>query len=218
VVIPTNPGVFSALGMQTLDIVHEFSRTRISMVSETTSAEVAAVFEGLNEEAVEVLRREQVDDGSIQLLGSVEMRYDGQEHTISVPAGTVDPSLEALSDAFENLHDSSFGFRVEGEVEIVGYGVRAIGILPKPKIGGGSPGSQDASAALTGHRHVHDRFSGEAEWPVYRRDLLEPGNRIDGPAIIEELTATTVVSPDFEAGVDSIGNLVLDAVERTEND
>ncbi len=218
VVIPMNPGVFSALGMQTLDIVHEFSRTRISAVSDTTSEQVESVFEELNEEAVEVLHKEQVEDELIQLLGSVEMRYEGQEHTISVPAGIEAVSLEDLRVSFEDLHEASFGYRIDGEVEIVGYGVRAIGVLSKPNIGVDSEGSDDASAALSGHRRVHDRSTGASEWPIYQRDLLESGNVIVGPAVIEELTATTVVSASFIASVDPHGNLVLDKAKGEDDD
>ncbi len=218
VVIPMHPGVFSALGMQTLDIVHEFSRTRISAVSETSSEQVGSVFDELNEEAIEVLRQEQVEGEQIQLLGSVEMRYEGQEHAISVPAGAAAASLDALHTSFENLHEASFGYKIEGEVEIVGYGVRAIGVLSKPKIGTDSVGGEDASAALSGHRSVHDRSTGKSEWPIYRRDLLRSGNVIKGPAVIEELTATTVVSADFVASVDGHGNLVLDRAEGEDDD
>lgn len=213
VVVPMHPGVFSAEGMQTLDVVHEFSRTRISAVSETTSEEIAAAFEELCEEAMVVLRRERVKDELIELLRSVEMRYDGQEHPIWVPLGRASSSPDALRQGFEDLHEATFGYTIDGEVEIVGYGVRAIGVLPKPTIGAGSEGGEDPSAALSGRREVHDRTTGVAEWPIYRRNLLEPGNVIEGPAIIEELTATTVVSGAFVASVDLYGSLVLNALE-----
>jgi N-methylhydantoinase A len=218
VVVPMHPGVFSALGMQTLDVVHEFSRTRISAVAETTPEEIASAFEEICDEAITVLRGEQIEDDLIELLRSVEMRYDGQEHAIAVPLGNGSSTPDSLLQAFEDLHEASFGYTIDGEVEIVGFGVRAIGVLSKPRIGAGPGGGEDPSAARSGSREVHDRTTGVAEWPIYRRDLLEPGNVIEGPAIIEELTATTVVSATFVAFVDPHGSLVLDARKGSDDD
>lgn len=214
VVIPNGPGVFSAFGMQTLDIVHEFSRTRISALGETTPEAVASVFDDLAEEAMTLLRGEGLEDGVIELLRSVEMRYDGQEHAVSVPLGnsaTSDP--DTLRRAFADLHDSMFGYTIDIEVEIVGYRIRAIGSLPKPELGTESLSGEDPAGARTGTREVHDRAAGIGEWPIFRRDLLEPGNVIEGPAIVEEQTATTVVSGAFVASVDEHRNLVLESEE-----
>ena len=215
VVVPTHPGVFSALGMQTLDIVHEFSLTRLSSLGQTDAEMIASAFQELCDEATAVLRAEGVEDQLIQLLRSLEMRYDGQEHTIPVPLGRVvelaDPA--DIRQTFDDLHEATFGFTIDGEVEIVGYVVRAIGMLPKPYIGADAPGGEDPSSALTRSRAVRQRETGTSEWPVYRRDLLKPGNSIPGPAIIEELTATTVVTGGFGATVDGYGDLVLETSE-----
>ena len=214
VVIPMSPGVFAALGMHTLNIVHEFSRTRISATSETSPEEIASMFEELSAEAIAVLHSEHVKDEVVELLRSVEMRYDGQEHAIAVPLGaasSADP--EALHQAFADIHEATFGYTIEIETEIVGYRIRAIGALPNPRIGTESLAGEDPSAALSGTREVHDRATGIAEWPIYRRELLEPGNVIEGPAIVEEPTSTTVVSGAFVASVDAQRNLVMNATE-----
>ena len=212
VLIPLHPGVFSALGMQTLDIVHEFSRTRISTLSETDPSEIDAVFDELAEEARAVLASEGVEDGVVELMRSLEMRFEGQEHSISVPVGSRSTDPSALGPTFSEKHESMFGYALEGEIEIVGLRIRAIGALPKPAIASADRVGEDASAARTGSRRVYNRHQGASEWPIYSRARLEPGNVIEGPAIIEEQTATTVVSHDFSASVDADRNLVLNVV------
>ncbi|MFN8113096.1 MAG: hydantoinase/oxoprolinase family protein [Solirubrobacterales bacterium] len=212
VLVPMHPGVFSALGMQTLDIVHEFSRTRISTLSKTEPAEIESVFGGLAEEAREVLASEGVESGVVELLRSLEMRYEGQEHAISVPVGSGATEPSALGPKFSEAHASMFGYALEGEIEIVGFRIRAIGVLPKPAIATAEGSGEDASAARTGSRRVYSRQHGASEWPTYSRALLEPGNLIAGPAIVEEQTATTVVSHDFSASVDTDRNLVLSTI------
>lgn len=209
VVVPRHPGVFSALGMQTLDVVHDFNRTLVGRLADTPSEALDAVFDELAGEAAGVLESEDIAADRIQLLREVEMRYEGQEHTLAVPVGAAGPEPEALRAAFDARHRVTFGFAVDDEVEIVGYHVRAVGLLAKARITAGADAGPDASAARTGVRTVHDRASGTGEWAVYRRDLLGPGNRFDGPAIVEELTATTVVPPGFHVEVDPDGHLVM---------
>jgi N-methylhydantoinase A len=214
-VIPVHPGVFSALGMQTLDVVHDFSRTWISGLSETDPATIAGFFDQLCAEAQAVLEAESVDRELIQLHRSVELRYEGQEHALLIPSlevqgGDLGVSVtKRLAKALDRAHQATFGFTIEGDAEIVGFQVRAIGQLPKASFASRTSAGADASAAMTGSREVHDRSSGTAAWPVYRRDLLEPGNRLKGPAVVEELTATTVVSPGFDLEVHHEGHLVL---------
>ncbi len=217
IVVPMHPGVFSALGMQTLDIVHEFSQTQISALSETSPDTVTAAFAELCESAAAALRAEGVEDELMQLLRSTEMRYADQEHTLSVPFGAAGGDLAELRSAFDEQHEASFGFTIEGEVEIVGYRVRAIGLLPKAKMPARTTGRGDPSAALRGSRTVHRRGSTPSEWPVYRRDLLMTGDTMAGPAIIEELTATTVVTSEFSVRVDPHGDLVLSALDGGED-
>lgn len=216
VVVPQHPGVFSALGMQTLDVVHDFSRTQLGALDDAAPERLTEIFDELCAEATAVLRSERVEDTLIQLLCSVEMRYDGQEHPLLVPLGSMAAhDANALRRSFDALHDATFGFVIDGDIEIVGYHVRAIGQLPKARLAAGALGGADASAAQTGSRTVHDRVDGIASWPVYRRDLLRPGNVIHGPAIIDELTATTVVTRAFRVEVDARGHLVMTTEEES---
>jgi N-methylhydantoinase A len=207
IVVPRHPGVFSAWGMQTLDVVHEFSRTSVALLNE--QADVLAPFEEAIQDATERLERERIPADARVLLRFIELRYDGQEHTLLVPVSS--DSVDTLSESFERMHERMYGFRLERPVEIVGYRVRAIGQLPKPAVPTVGR-SADGTADPVAHRTV-DHWTSTTQnrrWPVYDRASMGAGATLDGPAIIEEMTATTVVTPGRSLRVDDWGNLVIE--------
>ena len=106
-----------------------------------------------------------------------------------------------------------FGFIAEGEtVQIVTLRVEAAGLVSKAEFNRLPDAGPDASAARIGAREVWmPEVGGFTECVVYSRDGLKPGNRIDGPAIVEQMDTTTVILPDMQATVDPYLNLVLEA-------
>ena len=106
-----------------------------------------------------------------------------------------------------------FGFVAEGEtVQIVTLRVEAAGIVAKAQFNRLPDAGTDASAAKIGAREVWmPEANGFVECPVYTREGLKPGNRIDGPAIVEQMDTTTVILPDMQATVDGYLNLILEA-------
>jgi N-methylhydantoinase A len=100
-------------------------------------------------------------------------------------------------------------------VEVTAYRVRAVGSLDKPKRRELPVGGVSSEQALKGSRRAFHRESGgEFEWRVYDRRKLEAGNRLQGPAIVEEGSATTLVSPAHELVVDGLGNLIMTFAEE----
>lgn len=208
IVVPRHPGVFSAWGMQTLDVVHEFSHTSVALLDE--QSDVLAPFAEAIRDATERLERERIPAHARILMRFIELRYDGQEHTLLVPVGS--DSVDSLSESFERMHEQTYGFRLERPVEIVGYRVRAIGQLPKPavpRVGGSAEGAAEPVEWRTVDHWTSKTEDGH--WPVYERASLGAEATIDGPAIIEEMTATTVVTPGRAVRVDEWGNLVIEA-------
>lgn len=205
VVIPTNAGVFSAWGMQTLDVVHELTLTALGPLEAGEEEALAARFEPLLEQAAAWLRRDGFDPAETILLRSLELRYESQGHALPIPFG--EGGAAALRAAFDAAHKAAFGFADDGPVEVVNYRVRAIGTLPKVEAGSfESNGGADAP----GSREVWDRATGRSvEWPVHRRDSIAVGERIAGPAIVEEATATTVVPGGWELEVHPHGHMVM---------
>jgi N-methylhydantoinase A len=144
------------------------------------------------------------------------MRYAGQNYELAVPLppGPVGPAtLDALAEGFAETHRRLYGFVAAGEpVQLVTFRIEASGIVKKAALRALPEEGPDAAAAISGRREVWLREAGGfVTCPVYERDRLRPGNRIAGPAIIEQMDATTVVLPGMEARVEPYLNLILEA-------
>jgi N-methylhydantoinase A len=215
VVVPPHAGVFSALGMQSLDIVHDLSVTCVQPLPPDGAEFTLPQFSDLLDGARRVLEGEGVGAGDRLALASVEMRHQEQEHTLTVELGAPTEPIETdvLRRRFAELHELAYGFMIEGPLEIVGCRVRAIGILPKPRVWGGSDNGAGKAAppTPTAHRTVSHWTSRvkEERWPVFDRSSLRSGEPIEGPAILSELTTTTLVPPRWNVVCDRDGNLIL---------
>ena len=217
VIVPPSPATFSAWGMLTLDVVHDFARTSLSNLATLDPVEFAARFEELAGQARAALDREDIPVDERSLVHSVDMRYEGQEHNLTIPLDApflADVDLARLRRLFDERHSVVYGYSMPDPVEVTAYRIRAVGSLDKPKRQPIARGGESAEQALKGLRRAHHRESGgELEWSIYDRDRLEAGNRLHGPAIVEEAAATTLVSPAQELRVDELGNLLITAAE-----
>ncbi len=211
VVVPRSPATFSAWGMLTLDIVHDFSRTQVGMLERLDARQLEEPFSELKSEAAQALEREGVPPSRRRLIRSVDMRYENQEHTLSVPAADASALEPAtLRARFDEHHQSAYGYSLSEPVEVVAYRVRAVGSLEKPAHPPVPHGSSASDHARKGRRTAQHRESGGLlEWSVYERDRLEAGNRLEGPAIVEEMTTTTLVPPGHTLTIDELGNMVI---------
>ena len=213
VVVPQSPATFSAWGMLTLDVVHDFLKTSVSKLESLGPGQLAEAFDQLKAKAASVLERENIPPARRQALCVVDMRYENQEHTLSVPLA--DETLGALKvdelrSRFDEHHRAAYGYAITDPVELVTYRVRAAGSLEKPRRPSLSSGPSSGEHALRKHRRASHRESGgDFEWAIYERERLRSGNAIRGPAIVEEPSATTLVAPGQELRVDQLGNLVI---------
>jgi N-methylhydantoinase A len=214
VIVPPSPATFSAWAMLTLDVVHDFSRTSIAALETIEAGHVVRTFREIEAEAEAALERERVPREHRMLLRSIDMRYEGQEHTLTIPLreGSLDDlELAQLRAQFDEQHTIVYGYSMTDPVEITAYRVRAVGSLEKPKPASLDAGDGESSeAAAVGVRRARHRESGgNLEWTIYDRRRLRAGNRLAGPAIVEEPTATTLVGPSQQLTVDEFGDLVI---------
>jgi len=135
---------------------------------------------------------------------SADFRYAGQGYEINVAAG---PGM--LSD-FHEAHRKRYGHADESrKIEIVNVRVRMIAASEKIGFPRKSPADADSAHAVLKKKRV--MFGGEwLDTTVCQRDLLSPGNRFEGPAIVHEYSATTVVLPGCRVQVDAYSNLVIE--------
>ncbi len=209
VLVPRHPGNFSALGLLVSDVKHDDVRTRVGRLHERVPA-LEAAFAEMSAAAARRLDAEGFDERSRRTERSLDLRYAGQAFELSVPLppGTLD--APAIIADFNARHLATYGHAdPDGDVEVVNARMSTYGVVDKPDPSQWSAGGGTVDDARIATRDVW--FAGRAApTPVYERDRLPGLARVDGPAIVEEFGATTVVFPAWRARLDGAGHLVLE--------
>jgi len=212
-VIPASPGVLSAMGAMVSDIACVFGRTRIEAVAQLTFDEVNDVLAALATVARTWLDAERVPSRDQVLLSTADLRYIGQasEVAVSVTTPLTPEALATALEAFHAEHRRLYGFdwRAQVPVEMVALKVTGRGRVAPPRPAVPDREAGEAEAARTGTRSVY--FDGGfVETPWYQRRRLAPGASVAGPAVVEQLDATTVILPGQVARVDRHLNLIVE--------
>jgi N-methylhydantoinase A/oxoprolinase/acetone carboxylase beta subunit len=217
VVVPPAPGLTSALGLLTSDVSYEQSVTVMQLVSRPDLGRIGATFDRLTGGIADQLRRDGFAAEATRFLRFADCRYRGQGYELRTPAGAgaVDAAFIAdLRRAFDAEHCRAYGKDFPAkDVEIVNLRVVGVGIIPPvppQRLAEGEAGT--GRKALRAVRPVTFETAGRAsklDTPRYAREHLRAGNRLRGPAIIDQMDATTIVPPGLEAVVDGLGNLVI---------
>jgi N-methylhydantoinase A len=207
VVVPPAAGTLSALGLLLADFTRDYSRTLLVKCDEYAKASLDVALEELERVARFDCEAEGIEFSALTLTTSLDMRYMGQGYELTVPLNDA-PEAE-----FNRMHEQRYGYADSARaIEIVNVRLRAVAKSERPVIADRAPGGADSSAARVGETPM--LFDGvEHRAPIVDRALLEPGNIVDGPALIVEYSTTTVVPPDFTASVDVVGNLILGAAQ-----
>ena len=215
IVVPRNPGICCALGLLLTDLRADFAATQLMLAEDAAKDSVAVIFTKLEEQATHWFEEEGVATPDRRLNRVVDMRYHGQNYEIAVdlPEGPVTAaSIAALREGFAEAHTRLYGYAAAEEpVQMVTFRVAAIGVAPKAQFRPEPDAGPDASAAIIGEREVwFPEANGFVSCPVYDRDRLRAGNRIAGPAIVEQMDATTVLLPGMTGRVEPYLNLILE--------
>ena len=216
ILVPRNPGILCAMGLLLTDLRADFASTRLVTLRGAALDEVGAAFDALLARAEAWFEDEQIAPDARRTARTVDMRYAGQNYELPIPLpdGPVTAAtLDALAEAFDAAHRRMYGFVAENEpVQLVTFRVEAVGLVPKASFPRRDPVGPDASAAIVGRRGVWlPEAGGLVDCPVYDRERLLPGHRIAGPAIVEQMDATTVILPGMTGTVEPYANLILEA-------
>jgi len=208
VIIPPYPGVAAAMGCLLVDVRHDISKTYLRQAEEVTLEELYEEFESMQAEARELLLEEGIPEEQFTLMNFIDLRYQGQWRSLSVPVSQSSSSIEEILELFHKEHEREFAYSDrEQKVEIYGLRVTAIGTVPKPEFPKYEP-EGTVEDALKGTRKVY--FDGEfVTTKIYDRDKIPVETEITGPAIIEQLDTTTVIPPKFSAKVDQYKNIII---------
>jgi 5-oxoprolinase (ATP-hydrolysing) len=201
VIVPPGAGTASAAGFLTAPASLERSFSLPATLERTDWVAVQAEFAGAEEELAAALALAGVPRSDIRFERSADARLVGQVHVLAVAVDEVGPAVE---DAFRAVYRERF--RMDpgaAPVEVLTWRCRAAG--PARRVEGTAVGSSAAGAPSS--RPVTFDESGPRACPVYSRAGLAPGTLLDGPAIVEEPEATTVVWPGDRIGVESSGDL-----------
>jgi N-methylhydantoinase A len=212
ILVPRNPGVLSTVGLLAADIRNDYVRTRIWEGPDFPADEIRAAYEELAASAG------MAGAGTVYER-SADLRYRGQgfELTVEVPDADVDAAaMAALHERFHAAHERLYGYALHNApVELVNLRVTVSVPLPKSQAHEIAPQTGRIEQTRVGERQVYfGRAFGSAGlgWlptPRYDRAALGVGAVVAGPAILEQLDATTVLGPGQQATVDRFGNLIV---------
>ncbi|MGE0717593.1 MAG: hydantoinase/oxoprolinase family protein, partial [Alphaproteobacteria bacterium] len=210
VLIPTAPGVLSALGGLIADIKNDFIETSYAMLEKANLPEVAAGFERLAGRAQKWIAEEQKFAGTSTLMPSADMRYRGQSFEIEVPlqldwirAG----DMARIAAAFHAEHARLYGHSDDkAPIQIISLRMVVVGDAPQPEF----PTQEKVTGAPAAAGMIDAWLDGaRASIPLYRRGDLRHGHSFASPCVIVQEDTTTCVPAGFTGTVDAYGNLLL---------
>lgn len=214
VVVPPMAGNLSALGLLVADARHDYVRTIMRRHDDVQSHDIQFILDQLQRQGYAQLLAEGFAENCMEFIWSADLRFEGQSYDLNVPIPPGDQLdgevLGQVVSAFQSLHEQIYAFKAIDEVtEWVNLRVTAVGrspevVLPERKA--------VASAVMPKPKQTRSAYffsSGFQEVPIYERDDLAGGVKLQGPCLIEEIISTTVLPPDWSLEVDSKGNLML---------
>ncbi len=227
IAVPAAASIFSAYGATRMDILHKYELSR-RMVAPFNPKAVTEIFEQLESQAKRDLEKDGVAKSAQSLHREVDMRFVLQVHEVSVPIRgktLVAADIARLSTQFVELYEKMYGQGTalpHADMEVVRFRVSAVGKIPKPPVKPQPAGRSSAKHAIKGTRKVYFRDSrrngGQSRairsgrliaTTVFDGLSLKPGNRMEGPAIVEYPTTTVVIPPTHVAKIDQFMNVLI---------
>ncbi|MGH7335267.1 MAG: hydantoinase/oxoprolinase family protein [Candidatus Rokuibacteriota bacterium] len=207
VIIAPAPGNFSAFGALISDLRRDYVRSRLLPTRGGILAEIEHVFAELQRQAWDDLGAAGISPERVSFSRTLGMRYVGQswELLVKMPEGA--DTMDALETVFRQTHQRRYGHATDGPAEIVNVRLTAIGAIPKPAL----PRWAGPGTLVEARPNVRQVVFGGEPVPtsVYRRDRLPGAVPFEGPAIVEEMGATTVIPPGWTAVVGVSGEITL---------
>jgi N-methylhydantoinase A len=216
IIIPKESSIFCAAGMLMSDLKHDFVRTYAVTLNDLDVIKFNALFEEMVEEGKELLNSEKIPEERIEYIHSLDMRYVKQYHEVNVEI-TKDEieneKFDSIAERFHKEHNKLFGYSLEDEgtpIELINMRVTCIGKTEKPKFIEEEFDDENPSKALKGKRkaYISNKKDFE-EVPVYDGFKLKFGNKVEGPAIIEQVNTTTFITPEYSVVCDRYGSYTM---------
>ncbi len=220
-IVPRESSIFCAAGMLMSDLKHNFVKTYATLLSKVDRDRFRNLFEEMKSTGVGLLETEGISPEQAQFIYSLDLRYVNQYHEVGVEVGAEEVEscdFEAMARKFHPRHNRLFGYSLEEEgtpVELINMRLVTVGVTEKPRFLPMEYAGDDPAHAFKRKRRVYlPRRKEFAEVDVFDGFDLKFGNRIEGPAVIEQVNTTTFVTPEYRVLVDRFGNYTLYLPEK----
>ena len=211
--VPSVPGVFSALGLIIADIRHDFVRSYVSRSDEANLETLGELYREMETLGEEALLQDGIPTEKREFQRTADLRYVGQAYEVNVPVPDgplVGPVISAVLGRFHGEHQRLFAHSAPGDpVEFVNLRLVATGRVDAPELRKAEVADGVAQEAAERRPVYFEEAGGFLDCPIYERAALGLESRIDGPAIVEQLDCTTVIHPGQLLSVDAWGNLII---------
>lgn len=211
IIVPVMPGTYSAWGMHQCDIRHDSVRTLRENLHNCDIEKINELYSSMKDEVLELLIKQNIQSDKIVYEKTVDMRYVGQDYTLNVPFNEdviTDESIERLKDAYNQFHKQVYGHNnPNGEIETVNLRMTGTGLIDRVRR---KPEAEIENPVIKAYKINNVIFNNnEYDTNIYQRAELVPGTKIESPAIIEELSATSVIPPGYDINIDGYRNIVI---------
>ena len=214
--VPKASSVFCATGMLTSDLRHDYVRVHYALLEgkHIDIDGINSLLEEMKTEGLAILKKEGIPEDKMNFTYSADLRYEEQFNEIEIPIPVTDgrfsiDELPRLQQAFDEKHDTLYGYSLPGTtLELICLRVKAEGLTEKPSFKEMLYMGEDASSAVKGQRKIY-YDKGFIILPIYDGNRMGHGNKVIGPAIIEEPTTTIFVTPDYQVTCDKYSNYLI---------
>jgi N-methylhydantoinase A len=215
-IIPKESSIFCAAGMLMSDLKHNFVRTYANLLDKIDKNKFKSIFKEMEREASKLLREEHIPENSIQFIYSLDMRYLKQYHELNVAITKEEVEngdITSIAGKFHPEHSRLYGYSLEEEgtpIELINVRLLSIGKTIKPMFLQEELDGEDPKNAFKKKREVWLPLKHAfEEVPVYDGARLRYGNKVEGPAVIEQVNTTTFVTPEYSVLCDKYGSYTM---------
>ncbi|UCF91378.1 MAG: hydantoinase/oxoprolinase family protein [Desulfobacterales bacterium] len=213
ILISRTSSIFCALGSIIADLRHDLVRSVVAKTSDIDPDALNSIFREMRALGDEYLDREGIVERDRYYKKSIDMRYKGQFHEVELPLSEAEQSAEERAQIIEDFHqkhEELYAYRDVVETETINVRLAACGRVVTPARKAMPIGSGDARRFIKGKRDVYfARKFGFVPTTIYDGDLMEAGDIVEGPAIVEQKTTTVVVPPDTRLEVTTYGDYYM---------
>jgi len=221
IVVPKESSIFCAAGMLMSDLKHDYVRTYPVQLKNIDRDKFTGLFKEMANEGTEDLFKENIPRDRVEYFYSLDMRYTKQYHEVNVEISASDVfdfNLDNIALKFHNLHNMLYGYSLENEgtpIEIINMRATCIGRTEKPRFIEEKYAGEDSSGAYKRHRKAYlPNARSYADVPVFDGAKLLFGNRISGPAIVEQVNTTAFITSEYSLIVDRYGSFMIFLKDR----